>query len=62
MFIFVIDFIGVVLLINELYVEMDVVWVLYEVYIKLLIGEVDIVLVYGFGKFLVGMLCCVLFC
>ena len=35
---------------------MDAAWALYEAYIKLLTGEVDTALVYGFGKSSAGML------
>ncbi|GFG54381.1 lipid-transfer protein [Mycolicibacterium agri] len=49
-FISAIDSIGAVPPINESHVEMDAAWALYEAYIKLLTGEVDTALVYGFGK------------
>ena len=42
--------------INESHVEMDAAWALYEAYIKLLTGEVDTALVYGFGKSSAGTL------
>nr|WP_031751327.1 hypothetical protein [Mycobacterium tuberculosis] len=48
-FISAIDSIGAVPPINESHVEMDAAWALYEAYIKLLTGEVDTALVYGFG-------------
>ena len=49
-FISAIDSIGAVPPINESHVEMDGAWALYEAYIKILTGEVDSALVYGFGK------------
>ncbi|MDT5409111.1 MAG: hypothetical protein QOG14_1331, partial [Mycobacterium sp.] len=49
-FISAIDSIGAVPPINESHVEMDAAWALYEAYIKLLTGQVDTALVYGFGK------------
>ena len=49
-FISAIDSIGAVPPINESHVEMDAAWALYEAYIKILTGEVDTALVYGFGK------------
>ena len=53
-FISAIDSIGAVPPINESHVEMDA--ALYEAYIKLLTGEVDTALVYGFGKSSAGIL------
>ncbi|CAJ1495698.1 thiolase domain-containing protein [[Mycobacterium] burgundiense] len=55
-FISAIDSIGAVPPINESHVEMDAAWALYEAYIKLLTGQVDTALVYGFGKSSAGML------
>lgn len=55
-FISAIDSIGAVPPINESHVEMDAAWALYEAYIKLLTGEVDTALVYGFGKSSAGTL------
>src|SRR3954447_6641971 len=55
-FISAIDSIGAVPPINESHVEMDAAWGLYEAYIKLLTGEVDTALVYGFGKSSAGTL------
>lgn len=55
-FISSIDSIGAVPPINESHVEMDAAWALYEAYIKLLTGEVDTALVYGFGKSSAGIL------
>src|SRR5690606_39920378 len=49
-FISAIDSIGAVPPINESHVEMDGAWALYEAYIKVLTGEVDTALAYGFGK------------
>jgi acetyl-CoA acetyltransferase len=55
-FISAIDSIGAVPPINESHVEMDGAWALYEAYIKLLTGEIDTALVYGFGKSSAGIL------
>ena len=55
-FISAIDSIGAVPPINESHVEMDAAWAVYEAYIKLLTGEVDTALVYGFGKSSAGIL------
>ena len=55
-FISAIDSIGAVPPINESHVEMDAAWALYEAYIKVLTGEVDTALVYGFGKSSAGNL------
>jgi len=55
-FISAIDSIGAVPPINESPVEMDAAWALYEAYIKILTGEVDTALVYGFGKSSAGIL------
>jgi acetyl-CoA acetyltransferase len=55
-FITAIDSIGAVPPINESHVEMDAAWALYEAYIKILTGEVDTALVYGFGKSSAGVL------
>ncbi len=55
-FISAIDSIGAVPPINESHVEMDAAFALYEAYIKLLTGEVDTALVYGFGKSSAGTL------
>ena len=51
-----IDSIGAVPPINESHVEMDAAWALYEAYIKILTGEVETALVYGFGKSSAGTL------
>ena len=55
-FLSAIDSIGAVPPINESHVEMDAAWALYEAYIKILTGEVDTALVYGFGKSSAGVL------
>src|SRR5690625_6562600 len=55
-FISAIDSIGAVPPINESHVEMDAAWALYEAYIKILTGQVDTALVYGFGKSSAGEL------
>ena len=55
-FISAIDSIGAVPPINESHVEMDAAWALYEAYVKLLTGQVDTALVYGFGKSSAGIL------
>ncbi|MGI9125849.1 MAG: thiolase domain-containing protein, partial [Mycobacterium sp.] len=55
-FITAIDSIGAVPPINESHVEMDAAWALYEAYIKVLTGQVDTALVYGFGKSSAGIL------
>jgi acetyl-CoA acetyltransferase len=55
-FISAIDSIGAVPPINESHIEMDAAWALYEAYIKILTGEVDTALVYGFGKSSAGVL------
>lgn len=51
-----IDSIGAVPPINESHVEMDAAWALYEAYIKVLTGQVETALVYGFGKSSAGTL------
>lgn len=55
-FISAVDSIGAVPAINESHVEMDGAWALYEAYIKVLTGEVDTALAYGFGKSSAGQL------
>ncbi|KAA0021954.1 thiolase domain-containing protein [Antrihabitans cavernicola] len=55
-FISAVDAIGAVPPINESHVEMDAAWALYEAWIKILTGEVDTALVYGFGKSSAGNL------
>ncbi|UVT27011.1 thiolase domain-containing protein [Rhodococcus pyridinivorans] len=55
-FISAIDAIGAVPPINESHVEMDAAWALYEAWVKLITGEGDTALVYGFGKSSAGTL------
>ena len=55
-FISAIDAIGAVPPINESHVEMDAAWAFYEAWIKLMTGEVETALVYGFGKSSAGLL------
>ncbi|MDV6014153.1 thiolase domain-containing protein [Haloechinothrix sp. LS1_15] len=55
-FISAIDAIGAFPPINESHVEMDAAWALYEAWVKILTGEVDTALVYGFGKSSAGTL------
>lgn len=49
-FVSAIDAIGAFPPITESHVEMDGAWALYEAYVKLLTGEADTALAYGFGK------------
>lgn len=49
-FISAIDAIGAVPPIHESHVEMDAAWALYEAWVKIATGEVDVALAYGFGK------------
>jgi acetyl-CoA acetyltransferase len=49
-FVSAVDAIGAFPPINESHVEMDGAWALYEAWVKILTGEVDTALVYGFGK------------
>lgn len=49
-FISAIDSIGATPSINESHVEMDGAWALYEAWVKIATGEVDLALAYGFGK------------
>lgn len=49
-FISAIDSIGAVPPINESHVEMDAAWALYEAWVKIATGDVDVALAYGFGK------------
>lgn len=49
-FISAIDSIGAMPPINESHVEMDGAWALYEAWVKIASGEVDLALAYGFGK------------
>ncbi|GAA0448635.1 lipid-transfer protein [Actinoplanes capillaceus] len=49
-FVSAVDAIGAVPPIAESHVEMDAAWALYEAYLKILSGEAETALVYGFGK------------
>jgi acetyl-CoA acetyltransferase len=49
-FVSAVDAIGAVPPIMESHVEMDGAWALYEAWVKLLTGDVEVALVYGFGK------------
>jgi acetyl-CoA acetyltransferase len=49
-FVQAVDAIGAVPPIMESHVEMDGAWALYEAWVKILTGEADIALAYGFGK------------
>ncbi|MDL9945245.1 thiolase domain-containing protein [Gordonia sp. ABSL11-1] len=53
-FISAIDSIGAMPPINESHVEMDGAWALYEAWVKIATGEVDLALAYGFGKSTAG--------
>ena len=55
-FVSAIDAVGPVPPINESHVEADAAWALYEAWIKIVTGEVDTALVYGFGKSSAGLL------
>ncbi|WP_434444956.1 thiolase domain-containing protein [Lentzea sp. E54] len=55
-FVSAVDAIGAFPPIAESHVEMDAAWALYEAWVKLLCGEVDTALVYGFGKSSAGEL------
>ncbi|WP_024793546.1 thiolase domain-containing protein [Tomitella biformata] len=55
-FISSVDAIGAVPPIDESHVEMDAAWAMYEAYVKLLTGEAETALVYGFGKSSAGNL------
>ena len=55
-FVSAVDAIGAFPPIAESHVEMDGAWALYEAYVKLLTGEADTALVYGFGKSSAGNL------
>ncbi|MEU4619476.1 lipid-transfer protein [Actinoplanes sp. NPDC023801] len=48
-FVSAVDAIGAVPPISESHVEMDAAWALYEAYLKILAGEAETALVYGFG-------------
>ena len=55
-FVSAVDAIGAFPPIMESHVEMDAAWALYEAWVKLLCGEIDTALVYGFGKSSAGHL------
>ncbi|WP_328478058.1 lipid-transfer protein [Actinoplanes sp. NBC_00393] len=55
-FVNAVDAIGAVPPISESHVEMDAAWALYEAYLKILAGEAETALVYGFGKGTAGEL------
>ncbi|MGW6441874.1 thiolase domain-containing protein [Lentzea sp. NPDC055074] len=55
-FVSAVDAIGAFPPIVESHVEMDAAWALYEAWVKLLCGEIDTALVYGFGKSSAGQL------
>ncbi|MEJ3746753.1 thiolase domain-containing protein [Actinomycetes bacterium KLBMP 9797] len=55
-FVNAVDAIGAYPPITESHVEMDAAWALYEAYVKLLTGEAETALVYGFGKSSAGEL------
>jgi acetyl-CoA acetyltransferase len=49
-FVSAVDAIGAFPPVPESHVEMDAAWALYEAWLKILIGDADIALAYGFGK------------
>ncbi|MGP4026621.1 thiolase domain-containing protein [Actinomadura sp. 3N407] len=55
-FVSALDAVGAWPPISESHVEMDAAWALYEAWVKLLHGEIDTALVYGFGKSSQGVL------
>ncbi|MEU4691655.1 lipid-transfer protein [Actinoplanes sp. NPDC023714] len=55
-FVNAVDAIGAVPPIAESHVEMDAAWAFYEAYLKILTGEAETALVYGFGKSTAGEL------
>jgi acetyl-CoA acetyltransferase len=55
-FVSAVDAIGAFPPVTESHVEMDAAWALYEAYVKLLLGEAETALVYGFGKSSAGEL------
>jgi acetyl-CoA acetyltransferase len=55
-FVAAVDAIGAFPPVMESHVEMDGAWALYEAWVKILTGEVDIALAYGFGKSSAGEL------
>src|ERR1051325_7582499 len=55
-FVSAVDAIGAFPPIAESHVEMDGAWALYEAWVKILTGEAETALVYGFGKSSAGLL------
>ncbi|MQA83919.1 MAG: lipid-transfer protein [Streptosporangiales bacterium] len=55
-FVAAVDAIGAFPPVNESHVEMDAAWAMYEAWAKILTGEVETALVYGFGKSSAGQL------
>jgi acetyl-CoA acetyltransferase len=55
-FVQAVDAIGAFPPVMESHVEMDGAWALYEAWVKILTGEADVALVYGFGKSSAGSL------
>jgi acetyl-CoA acetyltransferase len=55
-FVSAVDAIGAFPPIAESHVEMDGAWALYEAWVKILLGEADVALAYGFGKSSAGQL------
>jgi acetyl-CoA acetyltransferase len=55
-FVSAVDAIGAFPPVMESHVEMDAAWALYEAWLKILTGEAEIALAYGFGKSSAGML------
>lgn len=53
-FVMAVDAVGAWPPIRESHVEMDAAWALYEAYIRLQHGDVDVAMVYGFGKSSLG--------
>jgi acetyl-CoA acetyltransferase len=55
-FVLAVDAIGAFPPVMESHVEMDAAWALYEAWVKILTGEADVALAYGFGKSSAGEL------
>src|SRR5215471_7865002 len=55
-FVSAVDAIGAFPPVMESHVEMDAAWALYEAWLKIVTGEAEIALAYGFGKSSAGML------
>src|SRR5260221_2093440 len=55
-FVQAVDAIGAFPPVMESHVEMDAAWALYEAWVKILTGEADVALAYGFGKSSAGEL------